>query len=365
MAAILTGESAVVVSLITGLGASLQGLVTDTLFGEDAPAASASPNPAPPASGSAAPDPKTAPPAAGAADSVAVAVLPGESGSWLVSGQRVSPADRAVLTGPNDQERLEQLFRRIDVVSLHRTAYKLSVTNASASTVRVVDIVPVITKRTAALDTTLIEPLGGMADDTIPAELDLNDRSPVFTENGKAYFDYTTQVLKPGESFVMAVESKLTDREYVEYHLRLDYIDDKGKNRSAAPTRSGQGPRVPVRGGTPVVGVLVVVDRARHTEHVAWRLGVLVHLEGARGLREPAGRPVLYALRCTAPGASRAGRARRLSAPRGIPRGRAHRATGLMAEAARTRAGVRAASVREVISAATPGSSRSSSARRG
>ncbi|WP_432102391.1 hypothetical protein [Streptomyces sp. bgisy091] len=243
MAAILTGVSAVVVSLITGLGTSLQGLVTDTLFGEDEPAASASPNPAPPASGSAAPESKPAPPPADGADPVAVAVLPGESSSWLVSEQRVSPEDRAVLTGPNDPVRLEQLLRRIDVVSLNATSYKLSVTNASASTVRVVDIVPVITKRTAAIDTTLIEPLGGMADDTIPAELDLNDRNPVFTENGKAYFDYTTQVLKPGESFVMAVESKLTDREYVEYHLRLDYIDDRGKKHSLQVNEDPESPR--------------------------------------------------------------------------------------------------------------------------
>lgn len=93
MAAVLTGVSAVVVSLITGLGSSLQGLVADTLFGEDKPAA-------------------TARPVSKASSAVAVAVLPGESSAFLVSGQRVSEADRAVLTGPYDQAALGRLFRK-------------------------------------------------------------------------------------------------------------------------------------------------------------------------------------------------------------------------------------------------------------
>ncbi|MFJ8450047.1 hypothetical protein [[Kitasatospora] papulosa] len=136
--------SAVVVSLITGLGSSLQGLVTDTLFGEDKPAA-------------------TARPVSNTSSAVTVAVLPGESSAFLVSGQRVGDAaDRAVLTGPYDQPALNRLFRKIGAVSLIKTAYKLSVTNTSSSPVTVVDIVPVITRRAPALDATMIEPLGGV-----------------------------------------------------------------------------------------------------------------------------------------------------------------------------------------------------------
>ncbi|MFF5170427.1 hypothetical protein OG483_00600 [[Kitasatospora] papulosa] len=213
MAAVLTGVSAVVVSLITGLGSSLQGLVADTLFGEDKPAA-------------------TARPVSKASSAVAVAVLPGESSAFLVSGRRVSEADRAVLTGPYDQAALGRLFRKVGAVSLIKTAYKLSVTNTSSSPVTVVDIVPVITRRTPALDATMIEPLGGVAEDTIPAELDLGERNPGFTQEGKPYFTGKSQVLEPGDGFVMAVESKLLSKEYVEYHLRVDYIDGKGKKQS-------------------------------------------------------------------------------------------------------------------------------------
>lgn len=214
VAAVLTGLSAVIVSVITGLGSSLQGFITDALFDEKGPAASAPPHS----------DPSTP---------IKVVVLPDEGGTYLVSEKRVESAeDKAVLTGSATPETWNRLLRKIGAVTLNRTAYTVTVTNASSSPVRVVNIVPVITRRTKAIDTTMIVPLGGMESDTIPVELNLDNRYPKFTQNGKPYFTQKSQVLKPGDGFVMAVESKLLGREYVEYHLRVDYIDNKGSKHS-------------------------------------------------------------------------------------------------------------------------------------
>lgn len=224
VAAVVTGLSAVVVSLITGLGSSLQGFVTDALSGDDTPAASATPAPG------------TSPP-------LKVAVVPEEGGSYLVSDQRITdPEDRAQLTGERTPASWKRLLRKIGAVSVSRTAYKLTVTNASASPVRVVDVVPVITRRTQALGTTMIEPLGGIGSDNIPAELDLDDRYPKFTQHGKPYFSRQSQTLKAGDGFVMAVESRLRGKEYVEYHLRVDYIDSKGTRHSLKVKDPGSTP---------------------------------------------------------------------------------------------------------------------------
>ncbi|MEV0850657.1 hypothetical protein AB0J21_33230 [Streptomyces sp. NPDC049954] len=101
-----------------------------------------------------------------------------------------------------------------------------------------------ITRRTKALDTTMIEPLGGIGSDNIPAELDLDDRYPKFTQHGKPYFSRQSQTLKADDGFVMAVESKLRGSEYVEYHLRVDYIDSKGAQHSLKVNDPGSTPNV-------------------------------------------------------------------------------------------------------------------------
>ncbi|MFE9247970.1 hypothetical protein [Streptomyces sp. NPDC007088] len=214
VAAVVTGLSAVVVSLITGLGSSLQGFVTDALSGDDKPAASA-------------------PAAARTSTPLKVAVVPEEGGSFLVADRKVTGSeDRALLTGERTPESWKRLLRRIGAVSVGRTAYKLTVTNASSEPLRVVDVVPVVTRRTGAFDTTLIEPLGGLESDTVQAELALDNRYPKFTQHGKPYFSRKSQTLKAGDGFVMAVESRLRGKEYVEYYLRVDYIDSKGVKRS-------------------------------------------------------------------------------------------------------------------------------------
>ncbi|MFI6966147.1 hypothetical protein [Streptomyces sp. NPDC050255] len=213
-----------IVSFITGLGSSIQGLVTDVLTDEKKPAASA-------------------PPHAEPAVPLKVVAIPEEGGTFLVSEQRVtSPEDRAVLiNGATTQEEWERLLRKIKATSIHKTAYKVAVTNVSSSTVRVVDIVPVITRRTAAIDTTMIEPLGGTESDSIPVQLNLDNRYPKFTQNGKPYFTRQSQVLKAGEGFVMAVEAKLLGREYAEYHLKVNYLDKKGNPRSLEVNEPGTG----------------------------------------------------------------------------------------------------------------------------
>ncbi|MFI6896953.1 hypothetical protein ACIBM4_22895 [Streptomyces sp. NPDC050256] len=223
-ASVLAGVSAVIVSFITGLGSSIQGLVTDVLTDEKKPAASA-------------------PPHAEPAVPLKVVAIPEEGGTFLVSEQRVtSPEDRAVLiNGATTQEEWERLLRKIKATSIHKTAYKVAVTNVSSSTVRVVDIVPVITRRTAAIDTTMIEPLGGTESDSIPVQLNLDNRYPKFTQNGKPYFTRQSQVLKAGEGFVMAVEAKLLGREYAEYHLKVNYLDKKGNPRSLEVNEPGTG----------------------------------------------------------------------------------------------------------------------------
>ncbi|MFF2009107.1 hypothetical protein ACFVWY_08545 [Streptomyces sp. NPDC058195] len=202
-------------SLITGLGSSLQAFVTDSLSGGKKPAAaSASPRP-------------------GSSAQVKVVVIPGEGGTYLVSEKRATSAeDKAVLAGAATPETWSRLLRKLDAVTVNMTAYTVTVTNASSSPVRVVGVVPVITRRTEAIHTTMITPLGGMESDTVPVELNLDQRYPQFTRNGKPYFAQKSQVLEPGDGFVMAVESKLLGREYVEYHLRVDYIDERGDKHS-------------------------------------------------------------------------------------------------------------------------------------
>jgi hypothetical protein len=206
-AAVLTGLSAVIVSLITGLGASIQGFVADSLSGEKKPTTTSG--------------------------QVKVVVLPEEGGTFMVSERRATSAeDKAVLTGGASPEAWNRLLRKLEVVSLTSNTYKVTVTNATSSPVTVVDIVPVVTRRTKAIDTTMIMPLGGIETDTVPAELDLDQHYPQLTRNGKPYFSWASQVLKPGDGFVMSVKSRLRGREYVEYHLRLDYIDEKGDKHS-------------------------------------------------------------------------------------------------------------------------------------
>ncbi|WP_261991326.1 hypothetical protein [Streptomyces sp. OR43] len=184
----------------------------------------------------------TAPPHTEPAVPLKVVAIPEKGGSFLVSEQRVtSPEDRAeVIRGAETPEEWERLLRKIKATSIHMTAYKVAVTNVS-SPVRVVDILPVITRRTAAIDTTLIEPLGGMASNSIPVRLNLDNRYPKFTQNGKPYFTRQSQVLKAGEGFVMAVEAKLLGREYVEYHLKVNYLDKKGSQHSLVVNEPGTG----------------------------------------------------------------------------------------------------------------------------
>lgn len=223
-ASVLAGVSAVIVSFITGLGSSVQQLVTDVLTDEKKPAASAPPHTEP-------------------AVPLKVVAIPEGGGSFLVSEQHVTrPEDRSVLiNGATTQEEWERLLRKIKATSINMTSYKVAVTNVSSSPVRVVDIVPVITRRSGAIDTTMIEPLGGEASDSIPVRLNLDNRYPKFTQNGKPYFTRQSQVLKAGEGFVMAVEAKLLGREYVEYHLKVDYLDKKGSQRSLEVNEPGTG----------------------------------------------------------------------------------------------------------------------------
>ncbi|MFE9858860.1 hypothetical protein [Streptomyces sp. NPDC005780] len=223
-ASVLAGVSAVIVSFITGLGSSVQGFVTDVLTDEKKPAASAPPHTEP-------------------AIPLKVVAIPEEGGTFLVSEQRVtSPEDRAVVIhGAQTQAEWEHLLRKIKATSINMTAYKIAVTNVSSFPVRVVDIVPVITRRSAAIDTTMIEPLGGVASDSIPVQLNLDNRYPKFTQNGKPYFTRQSQVLKAGEGFVMAVEAKLLGREYVEYRLKVNYLDRKGSQHSLVVNDPGPG----------------------------------------------------------------------------------------------------------------------------
>lgn len=238
-ASVLAGVSAVIVSFITGLGSSIQGLVTDVLTDEKKPAASA-------------------PPLTEPAVPVKVVVMPEEGGSFLVSEQRVtSPEDRAVLiNGATTQEEWERLLRNIKATSIHMTAYKVAVTNVSSSPVRVMDIVPVITRRSKAIHATMIEPLGGMASDSIPVQLNLDNRFPKYTQDGKPYFTSESQVLKAGEGFVMAVEATLLGGEYVEYHLKVNYLDKKGSQHSLEVKEPGTG-----------VGIFRVSGRVDDTEY--------------------------------------------------------------------------------------------------
>lgn len=224
-ASVLAGVSAVIVGLITGLGSTLQDAVTDALSGDGKPAAAAPQDGTSAAPASPRPEP---------AVPVKVAVIPEGGGTFLVSEHRVSGAadTYAVTHGNVTPEEWNSLLRRIRATSINKTAYKIAVTNVSSSPVRVVDVVPVITRRSAALRATMIEPLGGEAEDSVPVQLDLDKRSPAFTQAGKPYFTRTSQVLKAGEGFVMAVEAKLLGKEYVEYHLRVDYLDAKGEQRS-------------------------------------------------------------------------------------------------------------------------------------
>lgn len=223
-ASVLAGVSAVIVGLITGLGTTLQDAVTDALSGDGKPAAAAPQDGTSPAPAAPRPDP---------AVPVKVAVIPEEGGPFLVSEHRVTGADTdAVTRGDTSLEEWNSLLRKIRATSIHMTAYKIAVTNVSSSTVRVVDIVPVITRRSGALHATMIEPLGGEAEESVEVRLDLDERSPAFTRAGRPYFASTSQVLEAGKGFVMAVEAKLLGKEYVEYHLRVDYLDAKGEQRS-------------------------------------------------------------------------------------------------------------------------------------
>lgn len=71
--------------------------------------------------------------------------------------------------------------------------------------------------------------------------MNLDNRYPKFTQNGKPYFTRQSQVLKAGEGFVMAVDAKLLGREYVEYHLKVNYPDKKGSQRSLVVNEPGTG----------------------------------------------------------------------------------------------------------------------------
>ncbi|MFJ8605671.1 hypothetical protein ACIRH0_00490 [Streptomyces sp. NPDC093675] len=215
--AILAGISAVIVSLITGLGSTAQKIVTDALFDEHGKGnvtSSASPSAKPSAA-------------------IKVAVTLEDTAGPVASEHRVTTSqDKAVLLRRPTSESFERLYRKLHPTSVAGNSYKVIVTNVSSSPVRVVDVVPVITRRSKAINTTIIFPLGGMGATTIPVDLELNKRYPKFTQHGKPYFSGKSQILAPGKGFVMVVLATLPTTEYVEYHLRVDYVDSGGDKHS-------------------------------------------------------------------------------------------------------------------------------------
>ncbi|GGT47862.1 hypothetical protein P6B95_19300 [Streptomyces atratus] len=146
----------------------------------------------------------------------------------LVSERRVtSAADEAALGRMmSDRAGADAVLRRLHVARAGSAVYKLTVTNVSGRPVRVTDVTPVVTRRTAPVHATSLSPFGGSGG-TIPVDLDLDVRFPQFTRNGKPYFDASSRTLKPGEAFDLSVDSH-TSRYYVEYHVRIDAVDAHG-----------------------------------------------------------------------------------------------------------------------------------------
>ncbi|WP_406505723.1 hypothetical protein [Streptomyces sp. NBC_01602] len=222
--AVLAGISAVIVSLITGLGATAQQIVTDALFGEHGKGNATS----------------SASPSAKSSAAIKVAVTLEDQGGSVVSEHRITtPQDKKVMLGDSTPETFTRLYRKLRTTSVAGNSYKVVVTNVSSSPVRVVDVAPVITRRSKAINTTLIEPAGGMGSNSIPVYLELNKRYPKFTQNGKPYFSRKSQILAPGKGFVMVVIAHLPTKEYVEYQLRVDYVDSGGSKHSLNVTDPG------------------------------------------------------------------------------------------------------------------------------
>ncbi|NKI45545.1 hypothetical protein [Streptomyces physcomitrii] len=208
VAAVLAGLSAVIATTITGAGAFVEENIK-SIFREEGHQGT---SPA----------------------EVKTAVTPLEGGGLLVSAGRVtSTGEKKVLEDPYamEPESFMKLHKRLRSTQVGGNFYKLVITNTSASAIKIVNVSPVVSRRSAPLSETLIEPLGGANPGEVFVDLDLNVRHPSFTRRGKPYFTSESRNVAAGKSFEIFVDANVEDY-YVEYHLKVDYVDSLGRANS-------------------------------------------------------------------------------------------------------------------------------------
>lgn len=217
VAAVLAGLSAAIATAITGAGAFVEENIKSVFRHEDQRGTSPA--------------------------EVKTAVTPLEGGGLLVSGERVtSAAEKKLLEDPYamDPESFMRLHKRLKSTQVGGNFYKLVITNTSASAIKIVNVSPVVSRRSPSLSKTLIEPIGGSNPGAILVDLDLNVRHPSFTRKGRPYFTSESRDVSAGKSFEMLVKASVEDY-YVEYHLKVDYVDSRGKVNSLDVHDPGEG----------------------------------------------------------------------------------------------------------------------------
>lgn len=210
-AAVLAGLSAVIAGMITNAGSATQDYIKNLFHNGDNTKSPTGPSAA-----------------------IKVTVVPEESAGKLASERRITKvSEKKLLKDPYSAtpKSFEELHKRLGSTDVAGNFYKLEITNTSTSTIKVVNVYPVVTKRSPPLSTTLIEPIGGAGPGATPVDLDLNKHHPKFTQHGIPYFTKESHALAVGGNFEMLVEATVSNY-YVEYHLKVDYIDSRGNVHS-------------------------------------------------------------------------------------------------------------------------------------
>jgi hypothetical protein len=153
--------------------------------------------------------------------------------SAMVSGQRVERvADRRALAAPGGSD-VRAVFGRLGAVDAGGEDYRLTLTNTSHAPVDVTSIGVVVRQRSAPLAGSYFAELPHPDDGPTPRlSIDLDEHAPRLTDNNGRAFPGGRPVRIPAAGHtVLSVEASI-QQSYVDYALRVDYVDASDQNRS-------------------------------------------------------------------------------------------------------------------------------------
>ncbi|MFB7614730.1 hypothetical protein [Kitasatospora sp. NPDC056181] len=117
---------------------------------------------------------------------------------------------------------------RQHLVPVGSDSYKLTITNASDSEIRVVNIRPVLLQREAPVNEVLYYPCcGAGGEESVVATLNLDDPQPYLAQGMADYFAGHSVPISPGDAFDIFIHAK-TLKYYCTYSLDVQYIDSAG-----------------------------------------------------------------------------------------------------------------------------------------